>query len=95
MKTQEIKFKGFLINIFYYKEYIGASKITFQRILGGFLRGGGAKDIPAPLSKCSRGGGTRPSYGTGLCVLNIRDNVYLKQSSSIVKCNVENDKMYI
>ena len=40
MEIQEIKFKDFLINIFYLKEFIGASKITFQRLPGGFLRRG-------------------------------------------------------
>ena len=35
METQEIIFKGFLINIFYLKDFIGAGKTTFQRLPGG------------------------------------------------------------
>ena len=47
METQEIKFTGFLINIFYLKEFLGASKITFQNLPGGFLSG----IFQPPLSK--------------------------------------------
>ena len=49
METQEIKLTGVLMNVFYLKEFIGACKITFQRLPGGFLRE--PKDIPASLSK--------------------------------------------
>ena len=38
-KHKKSNSKGFLINNFYLKEFIGEGKITFQRLPGGFLRG--------------------------------------------------------